>query len=168
MSRESRLIAVLLVFGVAGVGTLSFVASQYRKRLPPRTASLTTSRRVDTTSGMLRPDLTVPDTAAARRVDAFLAARAAGRSVCERFGIQPHDRLWSAEVLAAYRIARLQTFTAHKVADDDYAAVRSSWRAWSTGQGRAEAALAAAFEARRPASADESVGRFEALDEAVK
>ena len=60
MTRQSRLILVLVVIAAAGVLSLAFVANQYRKALTSRPAELPAD--------------------ATRRVDGFLAARQALRA----------------------------------------------------------------------------------------
>lgn len=114
MSREIRLVVILVVIGAVGVFGLAVVAGKYRKAL-----------RADATSGASKPE--DPAARAVRLVGGFLAARERGED----------------------RSARDRALAAYGMTGEDYAAVWSAWRAWSTGEPLADPALAAAFAARR-------------------
>jgi hypothetical protein len=165
MSRESRIVAILLGFGVAGLGALWFAADRYQHLAPSTPAPPVAAARG------LRPDLPAAGGEAAsvsRPLDAFVAARLAGRAICERFGVSPEDRSWSTEVLAAYRIARLSALAEHEVTDARYAEIRAAWRDWSAGKPVSDRALASRLDARRAELLRDDLGRFEALDQAIE
>src|SRR5437867_3687864 len=106
MTRESRLIVILLVMAGAGVIGLMFVAKQYRNALAPE-------------GGVRRPGET-PAGRAARLADGFLAARAAARSfVADHPGVP----LTSEDLAYRYRFARAAALAAHRMTDGDYARV---------------------------------------------
>jgi len=160
MNRETRMISILVGFAVVGVSALAFVADQYKKKL-----TLTPAGTVETQAPPtgLQPDLAAPAPADSRLVEAFVAARTAGRAVCDRFGVRPEDRTWNAEVLAAYRVSRLAECAARGVSEDEYASVRKAWGAFTHGVAPDDPALARGFAAVRR----DAVGPFDALDEAV-
>lgn len=193
MTRQTRLIVVLLVLSIVGVGSLSFMASQYRKRLraaPPADSPASASASSTSAKG-LRPDLPAsPDTAGgnaaspSRRVDCFLAARNAARGVCERYPVKAREVTAALtgdftgvagkraganlDVISSYKIERMQAFTACGMTFDDYAAVRAAWRLWKSGGRPDDRALADALDAAKDRAAKADLGEFEPLDEAIK
>lgn len=138
MTRESRLILVLLILAAVGISGLMLVANQYRKALagagPPQAFAAEDAKSV-----------------AARHVEGFLAARAAAR----------------ADV-SNYRDAMSQAFAAYRMTHDDYVAVRTAWRRYRAGMPIDDAALTAAFQARKPALETEASSANEALDDGFK
>jgi len=147
MSRESRLIVILVVIAAVGVTGLTVVANQYRKALAKAEIEDASSR-------------------AARLVDGYLAAREAVKAVVARYpgaaGGLP------ADAADAYRSARFDAFSAHGMTYEDYAVVRKAWRTYRVGGPVNDAALVAALEARRVALDAASLGPVEAVDDAIK
>jgi hypothetical protein len=137
MTRESRLIVVLLVLSAAGVSGLMLVANQYRKALGPTHRPAAASSEDAGAS-------------AARRVEGFLAARAAARAAAGNYGS-----------------VRAQALAAHGMTYEDYAAVRTAWKRFREGTPVNDAALAAAFQARRPALLADDENAVQAPDEAI-
>lgn len=188
MNRQARLIVVLLVFGVVGTVALSFVAGQYRKRVPAvRTAPGTPSGG----ASALRPDVAASPVAgedaahrAAREVDGFLAARAAIRGVRARYGDEFKEvaeavtgnfegvagkRMNSGlDVISTYKIERADAFAARGMVDADYAAVRAAWRAWHGAAPGGATPWTAAFESRRGEAEEAGLGEYESFDDAIK
>jgi hypothetical protein len=179
MSRQARLIVVLLAFGVIGTVALSFVAGQYRKRAAIDPAARTTA------TGALKPDVTEDATVrTAREVDGFLAARVAAQGVRARYGdrfkevagavtgnfegVAGKRMATGLDVISTYKIERSNALTAHGMAYDDYAAVRAAWRNWSSGAPGGGAAWAAAFERRRGEAEKAGLGEDEGFDDAIK
>jgi hypothetical protein len=158
MTRETRLSLILVGFAAAGVTALGFAAHQYERALAPRAPETPVPAAAD-----LHPDLG----AAAPMVDAFVAVRRAEAAAAERLGVKAEDRSFSDEQLAACRVTRLSEGARQGIDGATYARLSDAWRAWSRGE-RIEPGLAAAFEARRPATSREALGRYEALDLAVK
>ena len=146
MSRESRLIAILLVIAAIGIAGLMVVANQYRKALAGADA-------VDREDAPAR---------AARLVDGFLAAREAAQSVVARYRGKPDD------LTSVYRIERFNAFSAHGMTYEDYVAVRAAWRTYRTTGHAADPALVVEFRARSAALNDASPDAIEALDEGIK
>ena len=144
MTRESRLIVVLLVMSAIGISGLMFVSEQYRKALLGHGAPEASLAR------------------AARLVDGFLAARAAGKAVVSRYPGNP------ADVATSYRIERLNALSTRQLSYADYAVARATWRAVMAGQPASDGALASAFRARQGELAAADLGVSEALDDAVK
>ena len=146
MTRQTRLLVILGVMAGVGVGSLAFVADQYRKALvtPPRDA-----------------------TADARRlVDGFVAARQAVRSVDAQFG---GDVRGHAEAITAFRNGRYTAFKAHGMTLKDYVDVRNAWRAVRSGSGDVDPRLAEAFRARPATVTDAALSPdLENLDEEIK
>jgi len=158
MTRETRLVVILVVFGAAGVTALAFVAHQYERALASRKEA----------PAAARPDRSDATPAAAMPlVEAFVAVREAVSAAAARAGVRPEDRNFGEEALAACRIARLSAGAAHGIDDDTYVRLSDAWRAWSRGE-PVEAPLRDAFEARRPATSRENLGRYDALDAAIK
>ena len=151
MSRESRLLAILLGIAVVGVSGLMVVADQYRKALV----------------GNARPGGGESASAhALRLVDGFLAARQAAKGVVLRYPVEIREL--DAGATLAYRAARLNALAAHRISYDDYAAVRAAWRAYRAGKPMRDPALFAAFESRRGALDDAALGPIESVDDAIK
>jgi hypothetical protein len=144
VTRESRLIVVLLVIAAIGVSGLLFVGEQYRKALARGTGTEDASAR------------------AVRMVDGFLAARAAAKSVVAR---NPGNE---GDVAAAYRIERFNALAARRMSSTDYAAVRAAWRRYRAGEPVTDVALQAAFTARRDELGAADLGASEDLDDAIK
>jgi len=188
MSRQARLIVVLLAFGIVGTVALSFVAGQYRKHGAVSPAAPAAGSGG---AGTLRPDVATPPregedaaTRAAREVDGFLAARAAVQAVRARYGDKFKEvagavtgsfegvagkRMNSGlDVISSYKIERANAFAAHGMDHAEYAAVRKAWRSWMSAAAGAEPALAAAFEARRGDAEKAGLGEFESFDDAIK
>jgi hypothetical protein len=167
MTRETRLIVVLAVVALAGVGSLAFMANQYKKRLPASLAGV--------------PE--TPARRAARQLDGFLAARAAVQGVAAQRGAKlkavasavtggsqdvAGDGIGPGlDVIADYRNERLNAFTAHRMTLDDYAATRAAWRAWRDSKPAADAALAEELERRRDDAGRADLGELEAFDDAI-
>jgi hypothetical protein len=153
MSRESRLLVILLVIGGVGVSGLMVVANQYRRALAvhggPGSAAFEDA-----------------SAHAVRLVDGFLAARQAAKAVVARYpaGIKE----LTSEATLAYRVERSNAFAAHRMSYDDYAAVRAAWRAFRAGQPLNDRALLAAFQAKRSALDEAALGPIEVLDDAIK
>ena len=198
MTRQTRLIVVLLVLSIVGVGSLSFMASQYRKRMatqaPAASASppgSTGASEASTSASGLRPDL--PPAAAAaggdaatpsKRVDCFLAARDAARAVCERYPVKAREVTAALtgdfsgvagkraganlDMISTYKVERMNAFTACGMSYGDYAAVRAAWKTWKSGGRPDDQALAAALDAAKDRAAKADLGEFEPLDAAIK
>ena len=170
MSRESRLLATLVVIAVVGVSGLMLVANQYRKAL-----ERTGHGRADGEEASVR---------AVRLVGGYLAARQAAQAVVARYpekikqltAVVTGDftevagqRMSSdAEATSAYRIERFNAFSALGMTYDDYASVRSAWRSFRAGGLVNDPALVAALRARRTELEDAGLGPVEALDDAIK
>jgi len=153
MSRESRLVVILLVIAGVGVSGLMVVANQYRKALvTPASPGI---GGVEDASAH-----------AARLVDGFLAARRAVKAVATKYpaGIKE----LTSEATLAYRAGRLAAFSAHRMSYEDYAVVRAAWREYRAGAPVGDAALLAAFRAKGSALDDAALGSIEALDDAIK
>ena len=171
MSREARLVAVLLVMSAAGVSGLGFIAHQYSTAL----ASCAVPGSVGVEQASAR---------AFRLVDGFLAARSAAKAVASRYpgeierlaavvSGQPGDpsstrMSANADAATAYRIARSNALSAHGMSDSDYASVRAAWRRFGAGSPVSYAALLSAFRARRQALQDVALGPLEVADDAIK
>ncbi len=151
MSRESRLLVILLVIAAVGVSGLMLVADQYRKAL-----------LADAGPGGAKA---APEPAV-RLVDGFLAARRSAKAVVARYPVEIKEL--TAEATLAYRAARRNAFAAHRMSYEDYASVREAWRAFRAGKPMSDPALLAAFESRRSALDDASLGPIEAVDDAIK
>ena len=171
MSRESRLVVILLVIAAIGVSGLTFVASQYRKTL----LAHGTSRGAGTEDASLR---------AVRRVNGFLAARQAAKAVAARSPgkirqltavvtgdfseVQGQRMSANTDAMSSYRIERYNAFSAHEMTYEDYAAVRAGWRSFRAGNPVDDPALLAAFQARAAELEQAALGPIEALDDAIK
>ena len=153
MSRESRLLVILLVIAGIGVAGLMVVANQYRKALAAN-------------AGALSVGLEDPPAHAARLVDGFLAARQAAKAVVARHPVEIKEL--NAEATLAYRAARSNAFAAHRMSYEEYAAVRADWRAFRAGRPVSDRALLAAFQSRRSALDDAALGPIESVDDAIK
>lgn len=146
MTRQSRLILVLAVMAGVGVGTLAFVAHQYRKALAAH------------------PNAAPAE--ATRLVDGFLAARQAVRAVDGRYSGSVRG---NPEALAALRNERYAAFTAHRMTIADYVAVRAAWRAARAGSAIADAELAETFRTRSSALDDAALRPdLDELDDELK
>jgi hypothetical protein len=139
MSRESRLIAILIVIAAVGVTGLMVIANQYRKALE-HSEVVSDSER------------------AARLVDGYLAAREAVKVVLARSPDTFREKTTDAEDI--YRAERSSALAAYGMTEGDYAAVRTAWRRFRVGGRLDDPALAAVFQARRAA--------LEAVDDAIK
>lgn len=153
MSRESRLLVILVVIAAGGVSGLMVVANQYRKAF----------------AGNALPGSADAEDAsvhAVRLVDGFLAAREAAKAVASRYPgkIEP----LTADAVNSYRTERFKALSAHGMTYDDYVSVRAAWRAFRAGKPVNDPALLAAFQARRAALDDAALGPNEALDDAIK
>jgi hypothetical protein len=144
MTRESRLIVILLVMAVVGVSGLSVVGNQYRKALTGGAGAARASARAD------------------ELVDGFLAARAAAKAVLARY---PGD---AADVSSSYRIEREHALTERRMSATDYVTVRAAWRRQQAGQVVTDEALAGAFRSRQADLAAADLGAAELLDDAIK
>jgi len=146
MTRESRLIAILVVIAAIGVTGLMMVANQYRKAIANAEIEDASAR-------------------AARLVDGYIAARQAVKAVVAKYpgGIQN-----SSAGADAYRGERQSELAAHGMTDEDYAAVRAAWRTFRSGGVVDDPALVAAFTARRAALDDAALGSAESFDDAIK
>jgi len=170
MRRESRLIVILAVIAAIGVSGLMLVANQYRKAW--ETAAPESAKARDASVD------------AVRLVEGYLAAREAAKAVVARYPdeikqltavvigdfseMQGQSMSANADATSAYRIARFNAFSAHRMTYDDYAAVRAAWRTYRAGGLVADPALAAAFQASLAALEDASLGSVEAVDDAIK
>jgi hypothetical protein len=146
MTRETRLVAILCVIGAAGVGGLAIVADQYRKALARDSA--TVGSEVEDRNAR-----------AGRLVGGFLAARERASVTIDRA---------DAGAMGEYRSVRKSALAAYGMTEEDYAAVRNAWRAWSKGERLADPALAAAFAARRVALERTALGPSESMDDGIK
>ncbi len=144
MSRESRLIVVLLVMSALGVSGLSFVGHQYRKALTGSAGAERASARAN------------------QLVDGFLAARAAAKAVIARY---PGD---SADVSNSYRIEREHACAARRMTYAEYATVRAAWRRVQAGQLVTDEALAGALRLRQADLAGADLGDAETLDDEIR
>src|SRR5262245_7477719 len=109
MSREGRLLVILMVIGGVGVCGLMVVANQYRKALAANAGA----------------GLEDAQAHALRLVDGFLAARQAAKAVVTR---DPDGiKTLTPEATLAYRAERSAAVNAHRMSYDDYAAVRAAW-----------------------------------------
>jgi hypothetical protein len=153
MSRESRLLVILLVIGGVGVSGLMVVADQYRKALSAN-------------AGPGTADAEDASARAGRLVDGFLAARAAAKAVVARYPVEIEQL--KADATSVYRAERLNAIAAHRMSYEDYATVRAAWRAFRAGKATSNPALLAAFHARRSALEDAALGPIEAVDDAIK
>ena len=152
MSRESRLVLILVVMSAIGVTGLMVVASQYRKSLPKLEG-----RSVGTPDASAR---------AVRLVDGYLAARRAAKAVVESHPASVMTG--NADTTGVYRIERFNAFTAHGMSYEDYASVRAAWRTYRAGGVVDDPALVAAFRARRGELDAAGLGPVEPLDDAIK
>jgi hypothetical protein len=171
VTRQSRLVVTLLVIAGVGVGGLLVVANQYRKALANAPGGSHGSGEATA----------VRD---ARRVEGFLAARAAVKSVMSRYpvkikqltavvtgdftGVAGQRMTSDVDAASTYRIERFNALAAHNLTYDDYVTIRSDWRAWRSGGPVVDRGLAAAFEARRAELEAAALGPVEALDDAIK
>jgi hypothetical protein len=153
MSRESRLLVILLVIGGVGVSGLMVVANQYRKALAAN-------------AGAGSAGFEDAPAHAARLVDGFLEARRAAKAVVARYPLE--IKQLTTEAILAYRTERSIGFSAHRMTYGEYAAVRAAWRAYRDGKVVNDPALLAAFRARRGALDDATLGPLEAVDDAIK
>jgi len=153
MSRESRLLVILLVIGAVGVSGLMVVANQYRKALSANAGP----------AGAAAEDAAAR---AVRLVDGFLAARAAAKAVVLRHPAE--IEALGADATLAYRAARLNAFAAHRMSYEDYASVRAAWRAFRAGAPMSDPALLTAFQTRRSALDEAALGPIETVDDAIK
>ena len=153
MSRESRLLVILLVIGGVGVSGLMVVANQYRKALVANAES----GRTGSEDASAR---------ASRLVDGFLAARQAAKAVVTRYPAEIKEL--TSEATLAYRAERAAAFNAHRMSYGDYAAVRAAWRAYRAGGPVNDPALLAAFRAKGSALDDAALGPIEVIDDAIK
>lgn len=147
MSRESRLLVILVVIAAIGVTGLMVVANQYRRAL--------TSSEIASASER-----------AARLVDGYLAAREAAKSVAARYPDTIRES--TADVVLAYRAARFNALAAYEMTEQDYAVVRAAWRAFRVGGRLDDEALEMAFQARRAALEGAGLGPLESVDDAIK
>jgi hypothetical protein len=152
MSRESRLLVILVVIAAVGVSGLMVVANQYRKAFAGN--GVPGSADAENASDH-----------AVRLVDGFLAAREAAKAVVARY--PDKIKQLTADAVNAYRIERFNAFSAHRMTYDDYVSVRAAWRAFRAGKPVNDPALLAAFQARRAALEDAALGPIEALDDAI-
>jgi hypothetical protein len=153
MSRESRLLVILLVIGGVGVSGLMVVANQYRKALA-------------TNAGPGSAGFEGAQAHAARLLGGFLAARQAAKTVVARY---PQEiKQLTTEAILAYRTERSKGFTAHRMTYEEYAAVRASWRAYRDGRAVNDPALLAVFRGRRSALDEASLGPIEVIDDAIR
>lgn len=171
MSRESRLVVVLLVMAGVGVAGLMVVANQYRRALTGSTAD----------GGISAENAAAR---ALRHVDGFLAARDAVRAVAARYpvkmkqltavvtgdytGVAGQRMSAGADAIGDYKIERFNALAAHGMTFEDYDAVRAAWRRWRSGASVEDPALAAALAERREALEGAGLGPLEALDDAIK
>ena len=156
MTREARLIVTLVVMSGLGVAGLMLVANQYRNSLP--------SSGVERAKGDEALIRTV------RLVDGYLAARSAVKAVMagDFSEVAGQKMSGNADGSSTYRIERRNAFTAHGMTYEDYAAVRAAWRNYRSGVAVNDAALVAAFRARRAQLENANLGPIEALDDAIK
>ena len=150
MSREYRLLVILLVIAAAGVSGLMMVANQYRKAL----AASPLSGSAETED---------PSVRAIRLVDGFLAARETVQAVVAADPVE--IKRLSAGATDAWRSA---AFAAHGMTYEDYDAVRLAWRKFLAGKPCNDPALLSVFEARRSALEAASLGPLEVVDDAIK
>ena len=158
MSRETRLIAVLLVISAIGVTGLLIVANKYQKVLVANPAA--TAGRTAGTMDSTRN--------AARLVDGFLAARAAAWTFVSSHPeavLRPDAH---ADLVDAYRVERESALAAHGMTFEEYAAVRSAWRGFRAGRSVGDAALAGAFHDKQVAVDAADLGPGEAFDSAIR
>jgi hypothetical protein len=153
MSRESRLLVILLVIGGVGVSGLMVVANQYRKALA-------------THAGPGSAGFEDAPAHAARLVDGFLAARQAAKAVVAHYPLE--IKQLTTEAILAYRTERSKAFTAHRMTYEEYAAVRAAWRAYRDGKAVSDPALRAALQGRKSALDEASLGPIEVVDDAIK
>src|SRR6185436_16969110 len=132
MSRESRLVAVLLVISGIGVSGLMVVANQYRKTLAAQPAATpgARTRAIDATMN------------AVRLVDGFLAARERARSFLSSHPDAAAAPGEHADLVKAFRNDRKATLALHGMTFGDYAAVRAAWNDYRGGRAMSDAALA--------------------------
>jgi hypothetical protein len=147
MSREYRLIVILVAIAAAGVTGLSIVANQYKEALERAKIEDASSR-------------------AARLVDGYLAARRAAKAVVARYPGAGAELPADGE--NAYRKERFDAFSAHGMTFEDYAVVRTAWRTYRRGGPVSDPALVAAFEARRGDLDEASLGPVESLDDTIR
>lgn len=143
MSRESRLIVILVVIAAIGVSGLMVVANQYRKAMEHGEVESASAR-------------------AARLVNGYLAARDAAKAVVGRYPGEV-DRMASA-----YRVERSKALAAYGMTYEDYAAVRAAWRTYRTGGHVNDPALVAAFQSRSSALEGATLGQAESVDDAIR
>ena len=153
MSRESRLLVILLAIAAVGVSGLMVVANQYRKAFAANAVSGSAPAED-------------PSVRALRLVDGFLAAREAVKAVVAADPVQMKEL--SAGATSAYRAGRANAIAAHGMTEEDYAAVRLAWRKFLAGKPCNDPALLSVFEARRSALEGASLGPLEAVDDAIK
>ena len=154
MTRESRLVAVLLTISAAGVLGLSVVANQYRKALavkPPHPSSGQVDASLRATS----------------LVAGFLAARGKVKAYLSVYPGNAERLREDPEALRSYRVKRSTALEGHGMTQDDYATVRTGWRAYRAGRSVDDPSLVGAMAALGSALDEASLGPLEALDDAV-
>jgi len=150
VTRQSRLVALLLVIAAGGVCGLMLVANQYRKALAGQLPGGPDQQ------GQAR---------AARLVDGFLAARSTAKDVIARYpaGIANSPR---ADEIYANELRR--AFAAHGMTDGDYARVRRAWRAWRAGAPLNDPSFVPVFTARRGELERAELGTDERFDDTIR
>lgn len=147
MTRQSRLIAVLLVIAAIGVAGLMVVANQYRKALGGQEAPGAFDAANDPGRG-------------SRLVDGFLAVRTEVKAAMTAVPEERRSSAYGAELDRAC--------AAHGLTRGEYIAVRRAWHAWRAFQPVNDQALTRGFEAEGEKAVAAEMGAFEPLDAAIR
>lgn len=179
MSRETRLVVVLVGIALAGITTLALVAHLYQKRMPSAPAPAASSGSAAPQGG--QDD---PDRKARRQVEAFVAVRKAVQAyiakephrvkrvvatITGKFdGVAGERTSPSMDVLGGYRQARYDAVRAAGITNEEYTATRTAFLAWISGGPVTDPALGAALAARADEVRAAALGDAEALDAAIR
>jgi hypothetical protein len=175
MTRQNRLIVILVAIGVLGTGVLVALAHHLRSRLPgPAAHGSVATSPVGSAVATGRE---------AGAVDAYLAGRrASGKVLTENpknakqleavtsghYDIAKGQRMASdVDFAIKYKIARYDALTAAGSSEAEYEAVRTAYRSWKSG-GTCAPAFAGAFESKRADLAAVELGNLEGFDDQVK
>lgn len=188
MSRPTRLIAILVVIGLAGISALLLLAH----RLESRTTEKSVQDLPMKADGPAAPDAASAGGAASEEeartlapnlVDAFIAVRKAEADVLAKHP-KKTKRLEAAltgdydmvkgqrmsnemDIVQNFKMARDLTLQKVGLTESDYERTRDAWRAWTKG-GTVTPELAAALEARRADLEKAGLGGLEVLDDKIK
>lgn len=188
MGRPTRLIAILVVIGLAGVSALLLLAH----RLESRTTEKSVRDLPVKVDGPAAPDAESAGGAdgaggvarlAPNLVEAFIAVRKAEAEVLAKhpkkskrleaaltgnYDMVKGQRMSNeADIVQNFKMARDLTLQKSGLTEADYERTRDAWRAWTKG-GTVTPELAAALEARRADLEKAGLGGLEILDDKIK